>query len=818
MNHTGLRLAAGLIALGIAGVGQLGVWLHVHRSWATLLLVAGCFLAALALGAPKEHSVALRNASDAKPKPRRPVVGWILGGIGAALFVIATWELFFHWQKSFDWAAPLLVGATILTSVGLAFLDRPWRTPASYQHWQPTRWEILAVTALFALAGFLRFYKITSFPPTDGFCAIEEPQSGQGAWQILAQGARPWEFLIDRWLPVPLFHWFGIDLVNLRIPFAAVSWLTVVVTYFLCRQLLSFPAALGGAFLLAVSHWHLLYARLAHNIFPSTLFSVMGWLLCVRQATTGGFRLYPIIGLWCGYSLYVYAGYRATPLLVAVFFLPLIARNFLPQRQLPENSLAQRRNELPAQLLGVGLILFFFSGPVIALVGQLWHQPLYFFEAFIRSYNNKAYYTADWPSWFAVRWQRLKDTAAIFHHHGDIEAAYNLPGEPMLDPISGIFVTAGLFYCIIHWRHRFQWFFAFAFLFTVLAGTLLTQSLSVNRLPAAVPLAFVLAAFLFDRLVQLASTGGRGRKLILVVTAAAAGIFTFSYNYQTYFHRTVNNRQIREVYRNWYTTAIVYLHSLPDSAYLNLVSDMHNFFAPSDYEWWRGDRVPGKVTTDLLPLLTGELRHAQPRDLYVLIQHPFEQAELGELLRQFVPGVTCEWVRHPDYLPHLDQLACAVPSGGGRTAVKTTLHATYALGDANTPFLERWEPALSWGLVPDQCGEWGGSSDARCVAEWDGTFTLPSNESGYELALEGRNVTLSGQIAGETVIVRPSTPVVGHLTFGQFVSQRFRVGPGKHALRLRAEYQDRVNLGVRLLYRSGTSEWRLVHFAMSGEG
>ena len=812
MSSADKRMNRVLIGLGIAAIGQCGIWLHVYRPWATLLMVAGCLLSALAAGPPAQAVEVEAVVAQGRARGRS-IVGFALAVVGIALFGYTSWELFVSWNRSFDWAAPSMLAAVALTSAGLSLIDRPWRKPQKTIG--VTASEVFAVLLVFLLAAFLRFYKITSFPPTDGFCAIEEPQSGMGAWQILSEGARPWEFLVDRWLAVPFFHWFGVDLVNLRLPYAFVSWLTVVATYALCRQLMSWPAALLGAFLLAVSHWHLLYARLAHAIFPSTLFSVLGWWLCVRQATTGGFRLYPWIGFWCGYSLYVYAAFRATPLLIGLFFAPLFVHALFSRKGSapPVCSPQPARSELVSLFVGVGLMAVFFAGPALALVGQLRANPSYFFEAFIRSYNNKAYYASDWPTWIAVRWKRLQDTAAIFHHRGDPEPSYNLPGEPMLDPVSGVLVTVGLLYCLRYGRHRYQWFFATVFLFIVLTGTLLTQSLSVNRLPAAVPLAFVLAAFFADRVWQLASASAAAWKRSAVITTAAAVVIsTLAYNYDVYFRRAFNSRAIREVYRNFYTVGIVYLHSLPSDAYLYFVSDMHNFFQPSDYAWWRGDRVPGRVSTDLYPLLAGAPGPWKERQLRVLIQHPFEQAELGRLLERYVAGARCEWVRHPENFPHLDQLACSVPSERVRGDLHSELRASYRFGPRGDAVLRREEPSLSWGLVPDLCGVEGPPGEQPCAAEWEGTFSLPEGQSAYTVVLEARNAAVSGSIDDYAVSLQPGIPVTGYLTFGSFSSQRFSLPPGRHRLWLRAEYSDRVNIGVRLLYQPAPGLWQLVEF------
>jgi hypothetical protein len=618
--------------------------------------------------------------------------------------------------------------------------------------------------------------------------------------------------MLDRWMPVPFFHWLGVDLIPLRLPFIIVSVLTVLATYVLLRQLVSWPAAAFATFLLTVAHWHLHYARLAHNIFPTTLLSVIVWALCVRQAQTGGLRFYPWIGFLCGYSLYAYAGYRGIPLIVGFFFLALWARALFQWWRAEAQSRALLRAQLLRVVGGTALLLVFLSGPVLALVGRLWHNPMYFFEAYIRSYNNKEYYTSDWSSWLAKRWQRQIETARIFHHWGDTEQAYNLPGEPMLDPATGVLFTAALFFCLIYWRRRFQGFFAFAFLLLLFLGATLTQTLVVARLQIVVPLLFVLIGFFADQIWGLACQAGKVARVLVGALALFAGGFALTYNWEEYFGRTMHSPVVRAVYRNYYTTAIVYLRAMPDHSFLYLLSDMHNFFQPSDYAWWRGFRVPGVVSLDLYPVLSGSPGPWRGKETHVLIQRPFEQAELAALLRDTVPEASCEWIRHPEGYPHLDQMACRIPKEAEPRPLKSSLHARYFAGTHPEPLLERDEPAVSWALVPDRCTILGGNGEqTRCRVEWEGTFVLPEGGE-WELAVEARNAKVSGELDGASVQPRSGVPIEGYLLGGLMTAERRKIGAGEHRVRLSAEFQESVDIGVRLRVRDGVGPWELVRF------
>lgn len=796
----GIRFALVLAGLAVAAWGRWWLATPLTVREGTIALVIGCLFAAFALGRPGagrdgQESNPLSTVSSWGPREWLGLVV-LLGGLAG--FGWSSFQLYAVWDSAFDWAAPLAVGCLAVWTAGLALVDRRWRNPEGTTPW--SRPEILGVLLLTALAGFLRFHQLDHFPPADGFVAIEEPQSGQGAWNILSEGIRPWEFLLDRWMAVPFLDWLGPTITNLRLPFILVSWLTIPVTYLLARQLVAPGAAMFGTFLLAVSHWHLHYARLAHAVFPTTLVFVGVLALCVRQYRRGGLALYPWIGFWSAYTLFAYAGYRATLLVVAAFFLTrflVLLRDWWRAAEPETASLLRRR--VGVQLVGMTLLSLGAAGPVVALAGRLSHNPQYFLEALNRSRANKEYYTDDWETWIRARVQRQIDTARIFHHRGDTEQAYNLPGEPMLDPVTGVLFTIAVFYGLLFWRHRLQGFFVLTFLGLVIAGLTLTQTLVVCRIQGAVPVLFVVIAFAADRFAQLSRAAlGRLAPAFLGVAATGVGAAALALNWDTYFVRSMNSPEMRAVFRNHYTFGIRYLHSLPDGAYLSLVSDLHNFFEPSDYAWWRGERIPGQSTSDLLPALQGGPAAAAGRQRFVLLQPPFERASLGALVAEAYPASRCIMDRHPEGYPHLDQLGCDLGDAPPQP-LPTTLRARYFRLDEGSLVLERDEPAISWGLVPDTCTWMGNRGAYRCRAEWTGRFFV-AEEGRYDVIAEGRLAEVAVTIDGQPA------------------SLGMALAAGIHELRATATFQEEVNTGLRVLWnRSGEGEPQLLRFRPAPE-
>jgi Dolichyl-phosphate-mannose-protein mannosyltransferase len=785
-----LRFGALVIALGLCGGAQWYIAHGLHWGEATPLFVAAAVAAAALLGRPivpveARQAVPVSAAGDWR--------GAFVAASGFALFVFAIYQLSFSWQQSFDFAAPLVLAGMMVWTAGLALWDSSGR---GRRNGLPMpAWEAWLFLAIVALGFFLRFYRFGDFPPPDGFCAIEEPQAGQIPYLMMHEHYRPWEFLGDRWLGVAAFALWGRTITALRFPFIIVSGFTVLALYLLLRQLVARPAALFAAALFAVSRWHLIYARYAHNIFATTLVVVVIYYLCVRVHRGGRWALYPWLGFLSGYTLYTYAGYRGTAAFVVLFVAISV---FLHWRALraaiaPQAHAAARR-QLTHQIVGLGLAAIAFIGVLLPLGFQLRNNPTFFFEAAVRATDDPNYYTADRSQFVRHVTERARATAMIFNHLGDSVPTFNLPDRPMLDPISGLLFTLGFAYCAIWARHRFQGYFAFTFLALLLMGSIFVHNFDVRRLQGIIPLIFVLVAFVADRIWQvvIARLGGRARAVLVGVALVAFG-FAFRDNYNVYFRGMMNDMDSRVAFQNTYTIGIRYLHTLPSNAYLLMFSDTLNFFRPSDYEWWRGDAVPGKVTADLLPLLNGERGPWTGRELHLFVADPFEYDDIARLLRQRFPNARCGRMTDADIPGHLHFTTCDVPSAASGAPLQQGIRARYFRGDAAEPILERLEPAIAYALLPDVCRFPAANEKPPCRVEWDGTWQVPA-DGRHELQATARDGSFTATVDGR--------PANGALD----------LTAGPHAIQAHAQLRSIENVGAELRWRHD-GRWELLQFA-----
>jgi len=256
-------LVAGLAACAVARwhIAQVSWTLAMPLDTSTMVLVVAAVAVALLLGRPEPYAVPPDVALSVRRSKSGQVVGTLLALVGMGGAAYASHALASSWATQFDWAAPLLIGGIATCSIGLFMWDGAGGISA--RRLPMPGWERLLFLAVVLLSFALRFYRYGYFPP-DGVCAVEEPQSGMGAHAILHYGDRPWEFVLDRWMPVPFFALLGQSLTALRLPFTLVSALTVVPLYLLLRYLVSWPVAVFAAAL-----YHLWLSRRAFYAAPT---------------------------------------------------------------------------------------------------------------------------------------------------------------------------------------------------------------------------------------------------------------------------------------------------------------------------------------------------------------------------------------------------------------------------------------------------------------------------------------------------------------------------------------------------------------------
>jgi hypothetical protein len=787
------RLAVVLLGLLAASAALFAIRQNLLWGPATVLLLGAAIAVAWQLAAPAPLIGRDSRPESAAGSRVASRLGHPLGLAGLAVAAINASVLAYDWHGSFDWAAPLLLLGIALWSIGLAAGDRQCPDYVPPPAMTAIEWACFAAVVL--LGFFFRFYRYTEFPPAGGFCSVEEAFTGRTAAYIIQDGARPWEFVGDVWLPVPFFRYLGYTTTSLRLPFTLVSALTVPALFFLLRELVSVRAALATAALFAVGRWHVIYGRHAHNIFATTLILVVVLYLCARIHRRRGFAPYPWLGFLTGYTLYTYAGFRSTPLYVGLFVALSLGTHLWSERGRAQWSPALRR-----RFVGLGLAALGFILAVLPLAGQLYKNPTYLFEAAFRStVVNPNFREGTLGDLLGKKVMQAEAALELFNHTGDDSEVFNLPPTPMLDPVTGLLLVLGAAYCALRWRQRFQGYFLLILVVQLTLGAVAVGHLDVRRLASIIPLLFVLAAFAVDGLLEFFARRGRmwqSLSAVLLLVAVGAAVYD---NYRVYFRGMMESERVRFAFQTYYSTVSKYVHELPPNSYVLLVGNTLNFFEDNDYAWFRGDDVPGSVTSDLEPVLSGATGAWSGKQVYVLIIDPYEHDELSELLVRTLPGIECRPWADRDTPPWHHYTSCRLPSQAAPIHVQPTLQARYYRGDAAEPFLERRERALSYALFPNECRLPLAVDQPPCRAEYSGTWQVA--EAGrYQLQPEVQGGTLALTLDGKAIGPEP-----------------LDLTAGAHAVRGSARFDTLFEAGARLkVQRAGAEKWSLVRFEAGG--
>jgi len=189
---------------------------------------------------------------------------------------------------------------------------------------------VIALFGVILLGGILRFYNVSQDPPG---LYIDEVSIGLNAYDILKTGKDQYGYsfplafksLGDYKMPVYIYSVslsmlaFGKTEFAVRFPSALSGTITILVVFFLFKQLLEFDKktkqisnklALIGSAILAILPWHIQFSRGGFENSVALLFYTTGWLLGIHYWKTK--KLACLLGLALFFCLaeYTYQSYR----------------------------------------------------------------------------------------------------------------------------------------------------------------------------------------------------------------------------------------------------------------------------------------------------------------------------------------------------------------------------------------------------------------------------------------------------------------------------------------------------------------------------
>lgn len=466
---------------------------------------------------------------------------------GGGLLIVALLLAFnavqqFHEFEPFAGQAWLWLGVALLAALlGAALLDyslrpSPENLPGSAKLPGSRRTIVLWLAAIVAVAALFRLWRFDDLPFGVWY---DEAEHGLQALRILDneqfrpifEGAitGPAHYL---YLVAAAFEWLGVSVQSIRLVSMVFGLLAVLAGYLVGAELFGWRLGLVAAALLAVSSWAVTFSRFGmYSTMSTPLFALLTAAFLLRGLRTRRLTEYALAGLALGLGLSFYTSFRLFVPVVAIFLLYLVLHTWVTRRTTP-----------PAAFwIGLAMLAFLATLVVSPLAVYAVKHPEIFWarveDTFIFAGKSEA---ERWPA----LWENLRRHLLMFNVFGDPNGRHNLPGNPMLDPVTGALFALGIVYAL-RFALKPPYFFLLAWLIVGLMGGVLSldfeapQSLRAN---ATLPVAYLLATLPLAVLARSwMQAAGRyyPHALRWPAVALLAGIAAL--NAHTYFVRQAND-------------------------------------------------------------------------------------------------------------------------------------------------------------------------------------------------------------------------------------------------------------------------------------
>lgn len=566
----------------------------------------------------------------------------------------------FDFTSGYFWLAGMAL--VTLAAYGHDFYERrrlataaPSQATDKSAHFDWLDWLLIALITAMALG--LRLYKLTDFLPT---MHGDEGEMGMLALLALhgpASGVSPMPLPLfsTAFLDHPtLFHYlqagalwlFGESLYGLRALSVIFGALCVPVAYAIGRLGWGRIAGVTAGWLLAVSHFHLQYSRIALNnvetIWFLALFIFLFLLAAAKTAPrprkTQGANVehigqpqyapltpYLWIGLCMGLSQYFYYGSRLLPVLAGLLLLVL----WLKRRV----TMAQVIILTVATFVAYAPLAGHYSKSLPAFLNRTKGVSVISPEGMAHTLGPQAVWPDDIPQ---LVWEQVRRNIAFFAYDGDRSAFY-MTDLGAFDPITIALFWLGLGVLLAR-IGRFEELTVFLWwgVGLFLAGVVTNDAPNGPRLVVITTSVYIIGGIFLQRAFNFVQSvwpvGSRWGALAGALLLAA---ITFQLNFTTYFETyaqyTPNTLAIRMAHeiRDWGPGYKVYLFGAP-----NLYADYSTLrFIAAGIERYNADLV------DQLP--TPESLQAEGRGLLAIFL-PHRLPDLEQVMARFPNGVRGE--------------------------------------------------------------------------------------------------------------------------------------------------------------------------------
>lgn len=487
------------LLLGFFAIFSLRQEIIKDQLWPWVLLVLSMVLAGSNLKKIEpllfHNKLKVQDCGDSNANKKKYGVGIIVGSILFSIFIfLKLFPDYNKWHGTFvPWLISIFlffVGSVLLGCIG----NSSERVKAAWGYWPEDkkfrRFEIIAFLIIFALSIFLRVYRINEIPPG---LFIDETNAGLDALYILeGRDASPFA---TGWYGTPngyiyymagVIKLLGANWMSLKIISLIPAILTIPATYFLVKLLFGPIPGLIAMLLMAISRWHLTMSRWGWNELAPPLFLIAALFFLVRGLRDRRASDYAISGIITGLMTYTYLSSRLATFTILLF----IVYWFLTDPVGMKKSFLASKTGILIFLLSITIVL----SPILVT---------YITDPF--TFNNRVNEITiirDIKAQNSIEpfVDNLFDTLKFFHQTGDLNGRHNLPGEPMADPFTGLFLAIGVFYAVINLRD-YRYFLLITWLIIGLSAGFLSlnhQSPQAYRTINALPAAMILAAAPID--------------------------------------------------------------------------------------------------------------------------------------------------------------------------------------------------------------------------------------------------------------------------------------------------------------------------------
>ena len=696
----------------------------------------------------------------------RPLVGvtrlglprWWLGSVFALVAIgLAVW----NWRKlnvefptDADWLWYL---ATIGVLLVAALTMEPWRADRlARTRLSNVVWALMAVVIFGAV---VRLVALDSLPFGTWY---DEAANGLEALRMAREPAyRP--IYTDGvnsaghylWLIVGAFKLFGENTFAVRSISAVMGILTIVAAYLAGRELHDEPLGLVWAILVAMARWSITFSRLGMYNSATPLFELLTLYWLLRGLRRGSPLDFTLAGVAVGLGLCFYSAFQLFVAVGAVFFLVIAWKERARWRTLWTG--------LAISVLAAAIVI----APIAKYAVT---KPESYFS---RVQTTSLFTGKSSEERVEALWANAQKHLLMFNVRGDPNGRHNLPGEPMLDWVSGGLLVVGLLICLIRIRSP-QYAFVPAWILVGLLGGILSLDFEAPqslRAIAALPAVLLAAALPATQLIEEWRRGA-GRYLpqagfwivaaLLLLPASVA-------NLQTYFVR-----QARD-FASWNA------HSTPETITAHLLREADPAVAKYVISLYDGHPTvrflaPGVSYSRIETNTTLPLLREMPNGMMMILD--IERRELYEETRRLYPGAVYEEVRPPGNGPavvYVNKL-----SGQDLQSVQG-LMGSYQSGEGDSAFAQvRKDLAIDF--------EWPAASPVQGTfhAEWQGVLAV-NTYGPYQFFIEA-----PGEVSlwvGEQLVIQ------GDAGNGLGLGGGLLLARGNHTIRLDIEGGDgRVRL------------------------